>query len=229
MQVLDGPLVSALTRLDGCTIANAIETFDVRLRNEGFADARVRCVFDERPPVVGHAVTARIRTSAPPPVGHTYYDRTDWWNYIVTVPAPRIVVVEDVDSQIGRGAFLGQVHANVLHALGCVALATNGAVRDVPGVDAIGFQLFAGSIAVSHAYVHIVDFGQPVEIAGLPVAPGDIVFGDRHGLQTIPPEIAAAIPAVAADMIAREREVIGFCQSPEFSIERLRSLIRQLG
>src|SRR5690242_7534125 len=100
------------------------------------------------------------------------------------------------------GAFAGQVHANVLRALGCVALATNGAVRDVPGVGTIGFQLFAGSIALSHAYVHIVDFGQPVEIAGLPVAPGDIVYGDRHGLQTIPPEIAGAIPAVAADMIA---------------------------
>src|SRR5882724_1236707 len=121
MHALDAALAAALRRLDGCTIANAIERFDVRLRNEGFTDGRIRCLFERLAPVLGHAVTARIRSSTPPPVGHNYLDRTDWWTHINTVPAPRIVVVQDVDDTVGRGALVGEVHANILRALNCHA------------------------------------------------------------------------------------------------------------
>src|SRR5438105_1786154 len=122
-------LIDSLRRLDACRVANAIETFDCRLRNEGFADGSVRASFPELPPAIGHAVTARIRGSTPPPVGHAYRDRTDWWSYILTVPPPRIVVVEDVDERPGLGAFVGHVHAQVLRALGCVGVVTNGSVQ----------------------------------------------------------------------------------------------------
>src|SRR5689334_15675528 len=129
MSPLTSELVDAFRQLDVCAVSNAIETFDVRLRNEGFMDGSIRAMFPELPPVIGHAVTARIRCSTPPPVGHHYHDRTDWWNYILTLPPPRIVVVEDVDeSQPGLGAFNGHVHSKILQALGCVGYLTNGSV-----------------------------------------------------------------------------------------------------
>lgn len=226
---LRAELVDAFRRLDTCKVANAIETFDVRLRNEGFADSRIRAVFDDLPPTIGHAVTARIHGSTPPPVGHTYHDRTDWWNYILTVPAPRVVVVEDTDERPGIGSFVGEVHANILKALGCAAYVTNGAVRDLPRVRALGFQFFAPCVAVSHAYVHMIEFGNPVSVGGLTVASGDIVFGDRHGLQNLPEQIVEQIPAAVERMAASERAVIALCQSPGFSVERLRMLVRDLG
>jgi regulator of RNase E activity RraA len=208
-------------------VANAIETFDVRLRNEGFADSTIRGLFAQLPPVIGHAVTARIRTSAPPPVGHGYPDRTDWWSYILTVPAPRIVVVEDADEKPGTGAFVGEVHANILRALGCVACATNGAVRDLPRVAAAGFQFFAPEAAVSHAYAHIVEFGGTVRIGGLGVASGDILYGDGHGLLAIPAELVSRLPSAVERMSNAERRVIALCQSPDFSLDRLRELVRE--
>ena len=110
--------------------------------------------------MVGYAVTGKIRTAATPTVVHGCYDRTDWWNHLLTVPKPRVIVVQDIDKQPGLGAFLGEVHANILRALGCVGAVTNGAVRDLPAVEAIGFNLFAGHVAVSHAYAHIVDSGR---------------------------------------------------------------------
>src|SRR5262249_25509707 len=152
---------------------NAIETFAVRLRNEGFTDAAIRCLFPHFLPMIGYAVPCQIRCSSPPPIGHTYVDRTDWWNYVLTIPAPRVVVIQDVDTTPGLGSFVGEVHANILKALGCVGAVTNGAVRDLPAVEAAGFHLFAGNVAVSHAYVHIVQIGVPVEIAGLQIQPGD--------------------------------------------------------
>jgi 4-hydroxy-4-methyl-2-oxoglutarate aldolase len=226
---VNNAVLDAIRQLDGCTISNAIETRGARLRNEGFADGTIRCMFDDLPPVVGYAVTGRIRCSAPPPVGHSYHDRTDWWQYIQTVPKPRVVVVEDVDDRPGLGAFIGHVHANILRALGCVAYVTNGSVRDLPPVREMGFQFFANSIGISHAFVHLVDFAQPITVGGLPVASGDIVYGDRHGLLTIPPASVHDIPRIAARMLEQEQRVVELCQSPDFSLERLRSLVRQLG
>lgn len=221
-------LVAALQRLDACRISNAIETFDCRLRNEGFANGSIRAIVQDLPPVVGHAVTATIRCSAPPAVGQRYHDRTDWWSFILTVPPPRIVVVEDVDERPGTGAFVGHVHAQILQALGCTAYVTNGSIRDVQAVRAMSFPMFATAVAVSHAFVHIVEFGHCVSVGGLAINSGDIVYGDAHGVLTIPADVAADIPAVAARMTAQEQQVVALCQSPEFSLERLRAVVGQL-
>jgi regulator of RNase E activity RraA len=225
---LQAGLVDAFRRLDTCKVANAIETFGVRLRNEGFADSTLRAVFDDLPPIVGHAVTARIRSSVPPPVGHNYHDRTDWWNYILTVPVPRVVIVDDVDERPGVGSFVGELHATILQALGCVAYATNGSVRDLARVRAMGFQFFAPRVSVSHAYAHIVEFGQPVTVGGLTVTSNDIIYGDRHGLLTIPVEIIERIPEMVEQMSRAERAVIALCQSPDFSVERLQALVKEM-
>jgi regulator of RNase E activity RraA len=202
--------LDALRRLDTCTVSNAIETFELRLRNTGFADSRVRCMFE------------------PPIAGRIYYDRTDWWNSILQVPAPRIVVLEDVDKPPGLGAFIGDMHAAILRALGCVGYVTDGAVRQLPRIKDIGLQLFAGNVAVSHAYAHIFEYGSQVKVGGLEVHPGDLLHGDRHGILTVPKEIAAEIPAAAASLLQAERKVIEFCRSPEFSVDKLRQLLKGL-
>jgi regulator of RNase E activity RraA len=226
---MNPPLTSAqlevLRRLDACTLANAIETFHKRLRNEGFVNSSVRCLFPDLPPMLGYAATVRIRGSAPPTAATPYNDRTDWWDYILSLPAPRVVVVQDVATQVGLGSLLGAVHVNILRALGCAGAVTNGSVRDLPAAGKLDFQLFAGSISVSHAYVHIVEFGAPVEIGGLKIQSGDLLHGDVHGVQSIPLEIADKIPRAAAEIIAGEQELITLCQSKDFSLEKLRKAI----
>jgi 4-hydroxy-4-methyl-2-oxoglutarate aldolase len=229
VSVLTPELVDRLRRLDSASVSNAIETFNVRLRNEGFADGRLRCLFPDQPAVIGHAATARIRCSAPPAVGHSYYDRTDWWNYIVSVPPPRVVVVQDIDDRPGQGAFVGALHVHILRALGCVAYATNGTVRDLHDIRDLGFQMFASGAAVSHAFAHIVDFGGPVEVGGLGVSSGDILYGDGAGLLSVPPSVLAQIPDTVDHLRTKEAHVIAFCRSPQFSIDGLRTLVRDLG
>lgn len=218
--------LEALRRLSTCSVSNAIDTFDVRLRNAGFADASIRCIFKDFPPIVGYAATARVRTSVPPMHGHNYFDRTDWWNAILKVPAPRVVVVEDVEKRPGLGSFVGEVHANILSALGCVAVVTNGAVRDLPEVQSTGFQFFAGNVAVSHAYAHIFQFGTAVEIGGLKIEPGDLLHGDQHGILKVPIEIASGIPPVARKLQEKEQRLIAICRSDDFSLDKLRELFR---
>jgi regulator of RNase E activity RraA len=216
-----------LRRLDTCAVANAIETFELRLRNEGFADSSVRCMFPDLTPMIGYAATVKIRASNPPPDGHNYLDRTDWWNYILATPAPRIVVVEDLDQRPGRGAFLGEVHVNILRALGCTGAVTNGAVRDLPAVESTGFHFFAGGASVSHAYVHIVEIGAPVEIGGLKVLSGDLLHGDRHGVLSVPIEIARDVPAAATKLFEKERMLIALCRSTGFTLDKLRAAVKR--
>ena len=66
--------LDALRRFDTCMVANAIETFHVRLRNAGFTNASIRCMFEDAPPMVGYAATARLRSGEPPMVGNTFHD-----------------------------------------------------------------------------------------------------------------------------------------------------------
>src|ERR1700676_3703274 len=189
-----------LRQLDSCSVANAIEKFGVRLRNTGFTDSTVRCIFEDFPPLVGYAATVRVRTADPPMEGDSYYYRLDWLDHVLSIPAPRVLVVQDLDPHPGLGSFIGDVHANILQAIGCAGVVTNGAVRNVEAVRARKFQMFARNLSVSHAFAHVVDFGGAVAIGQMQVRPGDLLHGDRHGIQTVPIEIAQKIPAVAQQM-----------------------------
>lgn len=220
--------LESLRQIGTNMVANAIESFNVRLRNTGFADARVRCMLEDLPPMVGYAVTGRLRSGEPPIGGGTFRDRADFWNSILQVPPPRVLVLEDMDDRPGRGAFVGNVHASILKALGCVGYVTNGAVRELPSVQAIGFQLFAGSVAVSHAYAHIFEIGTVVTVGGLDVKAGDLLHGDRHGVLTVPHQVATRVPAAAERLQRKEDRVIEFCKSQDFSVEGLGEVIKTL-
>jgi len=219
--------LDTLRQFDTCMIANAIEKFNVRLRNTGFTNGKVRCMFPDAPPLVGYAVTGRLRSGDPPIAGPFFRDRGDLWTRILETPAPRILVLEDMDEKPGRGAFVGDMHAAILNALGCVGYVTNGAVRELPSVRKIGVQLFAGCVAVSHAYAHIFDIGTPVTIDGMEVRTGTLLHGDQHGIVTVPDEIAAEVPNVVAKLQRSEQEVIEFCRSENFSIAKLNELMKK--
>jgi regulator of RNase E activity RraA len=147
---------------------------------------------------------------------------------VQTIPAPRIIVVHDLDDPRGQGAQWGEVQANIHKALGCVGVLTDGSVRDLDEVKALGFQFAAAHVSVSHAWVHMVDFGIPVKVGGLWIKPGDLVHADQHGATTIPHEIADKIPKAVADVEADERQIISVCQGPGFTAQKLKDLYTKI-
>lgn len=215
-----------LRATDTCTVSNAIETFNVRMRNEGYIQDATRCLFPKLPPIAGYAVTGRIHTTAPPISGLCYYQNVEWWEFVATLPGPKIIVLADMDKAPGTGAFVGEIHAQIAKALGCVGYVSNGAVRDVAAVERLGFQCFGGSVSVSHAYGHLIEFGEPIEIGCLKIETGDLLHADLHGVQSVPKEIVAELPAAAARIMAREAELIDLCHQPDFSIDRLAAALR---
>jgi regulator of RNase E activity RraA len=210
-----------LRQFDTCTLSNAIERLNVRPRNEGFITGAVTCRFPQLAPVIGYAVTARMRSSTMPITGRCYYQHPNWWKYVSSLAGPRIVVIQDADQAPGVGALFGEAYARISRALGCVACVTSGAVRDLPGIEALGFQLFAGSVAVSHAYAHIVDFGEPVEIGGLQISSGDLLHGDLHGVHVVPSGAAGKLAALAQLVLQGDRELFELTERKDFSPDLL--------
>ena len=225
---LEPSVLEELRKLDSCSVANAIETFGVRIRNTGFSNSSIHCLFEDATPMVGYAATLRIRTAEPPMEGESYYYRLDWLDYFSTVPSPRILVLEDLDMPHGLGSFIGDVHANILHALECIGVVTNGAVRNAETARALKLQMYAHNLSVSHSFAHVMDFGGPVRVGGMEVRSGDVLHGDRNGVQTVPLEIAPKVSAVAHRMKDEEQEIIRLSQSSDFSVEKLRSVVDAL-
>jgi regulator of RNase E activity RraA len=220
-------VIDALRKITSPSVANAIETFNVRSRHQGFMSSEIRCLFPELGPLVGHAVTALIRAEPQPLQGHRA-STFAWWDYVLSIPAPRVIVVHDLDDPRGQGAQWGEVQANIHRALGCAGAVTDGSVRDLDEVRALGFQFAAAHVSVSHAWVHMVDFGLPVKVGGLWVKPGDLLHADQHGVVVIPPDLAEKIPAAVAKVEADERKIIECCQSRDFTAERLKELYQQI-
>ncbi|HYB72054.1 MAG TPA: RraA family protein [Candidatus Sulfotelmatobacter sp.] len=219
--------LEGLRRYSSPSIANAIETFNAIPRNQGFMRPEMRSLFPELGPMVGYAVTAMIRADLPPAEGHRVPPQ-DWWDYVLSVPAPRVLVMQDLDNPRPVGAFWGEVQANVHRALGCVGTISDGGVRDLDEVRRLGFHFFAPHVLVSHAYVHIVKMGLPVVVGGITVRPGDLLHGDQHGVVHIPDALARDVAAAAARVEEGERHIIGCCRSPEFTLEKLKETWKQL-
>lgn len=212
--------LAALKKWPTPAIANAIELFNIKPRSEGFMLPEIECRFPKLGVMCGYAVTAVITAQSPdgrrvPP--------PDYWAEIQKIPAPRVAVIHDVDSPV-IGSFWGEVNANIHKALGCVGTVTDGSVRDMDEVEEAGFHFFSRCVSVSHAYVHLVDIGIPVRVGGLTVKPGDLIMGDRHGVISVPLEIARDVPKAAQMVEDWERPVIDFCKGKEFNPEGLKSL-----
>jgi 4-hydroxy-4-methyl-2-oxoglutarate aldolase len=226
-RLLDSKQLEAILQFDTCTIANAIERFGIRLRNEGFTRPGLNCVTGSDQRILGYAATFQVRSTAPPVIGGKFEDRTDWWSELEQLPHPAIAVFQNLDAEFGAGSCVGNVHAAILKAFGCCGVITDGSIRDVSDIRELGIPAYAASLAVSHSFMHIVDFGTPVEIFGLSIRQGDLLYADCHGVLAIPLEIAAELPDVAARFRRKEKKIVDVCLSADFSPEKLLQAIHE--
>lgn len=215
--------LAALRAIDSPTIANAIEAFKVRDRTEGYASLELRCLFPELGVMVGYAVTATADSTTPgPPKGRAGLMKL--WEAVAAAPKPAVIVIQDVGPDRLRSCHCGDVMANTARRLGAVGLVTDGGVRDLAEVRALGFHFFAAGAVVSHGTFGIIDVNVPVTICGLRIQPGDLLHGDMNGLVLIPEEVAAEVVAEAQRVRERESQIVQYVNGPEFSLEGLRRL-----
>ncbi len=219
MTELTPSLQQALQALDTPTVCNALEVAEPDRRAVGFNVKPLVCAHPELPPVVAFARTARMRATRKPEKSP---DSVGYYTYIAEGgPLPSIVVVQDLDEVPGYGALWGEVNTNVHLGLGCHGVITNGSIRDLPD-SAKDFQMLAGMVNPSHAWVHVVDWGGPVNVHGMEVTDGDLIHADQHGAVVIPPDSAQRVVDAAKTLMARERILIDAAKQPGFNMDKMR-------
>jgi regulator of RNase E activity RraA len=213
-----------LQAFDTPTVCNALEALAPARRGYGFTTEPLFCARPGLPPLVAVARTATIRSAHPNDLeASAARELSDaYYAYIDRGPKPSVVVIHDMDERRGYGAFWGEVNSAIHKGLGCDGLITNGGVRDLPDI-AEGFQMLAARVVPSHAFVHVVDFGRPVDVAGMRARDGDLIHADQHGAVVIPQEHAAGIRAAAEAIVRRERVIIEAARQPGFTFEKLKA------
>ncbi|MCA9179005.1 MAG: RraA family protein [Planctomycetales bacterium] len=203
-----------LAEFDTPTICNVIELFDIRPRNRGYMDGRVRCNFPELPPMVGYALTSVFRSDEPPAGGDAYGSIGRQLELFGELPGPPVVVFQDCDEPPVAAVF-GEVMCSTYQAFGSVGLVTNGGGRDLEQVHALKYPVFTGSTICSHAYCHMLHIGLPVRVGGMMVHQGDLLHGDANGVTDVPIEIASEIADIAGDFLKAEDIMMDYVKSDE--------------
>ena len=201
-----------LRAIDTPTVCNVIELFDVRPRNTGFLDGRVRSCFPKLAPMVGFAAPACFRSDAAPSDSDAYGSLERQLEQFERLPGPAVVVIQDLDDP-PVGAVFGEVMCSTYRAFGAAGLVTNGGGRDLPQVEQLDFPVFTGSTICAHAYCHLLHVGLPVRVGGVTIVEGELIHGDADGVTTIPVELAADIADVAPEFIAAEAIILDYLKT----------------
>lgn len=217
-----------LRSIDTPTVCNLIEIVSPHRRGFGYTVKHLHCPFPDLPPIVGFAKTGTIKAKDTFGAGDKSYmeRRLDYLDYVASEPRPSISVLEDLDGEdVGFGAFWGEVQSNVHKALGVLGVVTNGSVRDIPMI-AKGFQMLAGSLSPSHAFVHLLDFGKEVTVHGMAVKSGDLIHADQHGAIVVPVDKVEEMMRAMDGLTAKEAAILEAALDPNDTVEKIKAAIR---
>lgn len=218
IQSVDATALAMLRTFDTPTLTNALDSLDRRPANVGFTRTPVQCVLPALPPMVGFAVTVTMGSEAP---FASAEDRRDamlpLYGAVASGRTPQVIVVEDRDH--GAGCLWGEVNATICHRLGAEGVVTDGLVRDLPAVEALGFRYLARGVGVARSNTRVIDTNLAVEVGSVRFEPGDLVHADRHGALQIPIGLVDELLAAADRVVAREASLLDWVRSDEFQLD----------
>ncbi len=199
MTTMSNDLVSRLRALDTCAVSDALDSHGLPSAVGG-----LRPLAAQRP-AAGRAVTVLLGVPAAAPAPSPGAPKRHLSTAAVDASGPGDVIVVAHQGRTdcaGWGGLLSR--AAVIRGIDGVVV--DGVARDLAEAAAVGLPVFAsGSTAVTARGRAVeVGWGEPVEFAGVPVAPGDLVLADAGGVVVIPSAHAEAVLATAERIAATE-------------------------
>jgi len=123
-------------------------------------------------------------------------------------PGDVLVIASD---DYEEASVAGDVLLGMARNAGIVALVTDGMVRDIDGLNAVGIPVFARGLTPNSPYKDGPgEIGLPIAIGGVIVDAGDLVVGDQDGIVVV---ARAQVDAVAKDVqavAAKEKTMDGW-------------------
>jgi len=113
-----------------------------------------------------------------------------------------------VDTAGASGSCTGELMATGTKVHGGVCSIVNGTIRDIEEINALDYPVFAKGVVPTTAEGHMEDIGYNVniEIGGVRIQPGDIIFADLDGVIVIPKDAAEKVADLADELGAMERD-----------------------
>ena len=137
-------------------------------------------------------------------------------------PKPAVLVYEEFGPHPAFSAHMGDVLATIYRRFGAIGAVSNGAIRDLRELRAIGFQAFAPGSVASRANYVVRRVQIPVRVCGLTVHPGDLLHGDENGLITIPEKGRDQLPELIEKVRAREKTVLDYVKGADVTLDGIR-------
>jgi regulator of RNase E activity RraA len=115
----------------------------------------------------------------------------------------------------GRIAPWGELLSTASKARGAAGALMDGLVRDIRAIRKMEFPVFHGGIGPldSKGRGKIIALDVPVEIAGVKVSTGDLVFGDADGVVVVPKAIEKDVIAAAFEKLKGEHSTLADLQA----------------
>jgi 4-hydroxy-4-methyl-2-oxoglutarate aldolase len=129
-------------------------------------------------------------------------------HHAVAHAAPGDVIVLAVGGERTR-AHCGGIIAAAAQMRGIAGLVVDGAVRDRAELEQIGLPVFHLGVSPLKPTKHgPAELGVTVEIGGVRIETGDLIAADADGIVAVPRALADELVAAAADLEAREAEIL---------------------
>jgi 4-hydroxy-4-methyl-2-oxoglutarate aldolase len=194
-------MLEKLRGFDTPTVGNVVATYPGNplclglydpWRGNWYTDQSVRCIYPELGRLIGYAVT--VVYGMP---DHTY-GRLSFNNVIDALgksKKPSIVVIkqEFPPEILPRVGLAGGQMTTAFKACGAVGVVTNGPSRDVDEIRPMKFQYIMSGVTSGHGNFEIKAINVPVSVAGMDVAPGEVIHMDENGACKFPADRMADI------------------------------------
>jgi 4-hydroxy-4-methyl-2-oxoglutarate aldolase len=206
---------AGLRKIDTPTITNVVATYPknplcLGLYNPWteawYTDSSIRCIYPEKAPVVGYAVTCVYGLPDPNFTGRlTFMDVID---ALDAMKKPTILVLQQKwpSELMAKAGLAGEIMVTSMKAVGCIGMVSNGPSRDIDAIRRLDFQLLLGGVSAGHGEMAVQAVNVPVSVGGMDVAPGDLIHMDENGAVKFPPEKAGQVLENAQKMLDNEAE-----------------------
>ncbi len=210
-------LFAELRTIDTPTITNVVATYPKNSLCMGlynpwtenwYTDTSVRCIYPEHRAVIGYAVTCVYGLPDPNYSGRlTFMDVVD---ALDASPKPTILVIQQKwpPELMRKAGLAGEIMVNSMMAVGCAGLLSNGPSRDVDAIRPLKFQMLLGGVTAGHGEMAVQAVNVPVSVAGMDVAPGELVHMDENGAVKFPANRADTVLSNARAMLDHEAELV---------------------
>lgn len=154
--------------------------------------------------VFARANTLKIRTLMPEEDYHGIYNGLK--TYARITPGEVIVVENEVNDR----AYFGELNANLAVRAGAVGTIVSSVTRDIDEVNRLDYPVFSKgySCADVKGKATIAGHQIPIQIQGVQIVPGDLIFADRCGVVCIPKKYEREVLKKALETVEIEGNIL---------------------